>query len=295
MQNDNINIIVTGSTPGIGLATVEILAKRTDKAYNIYITSRKQANAEKAVEKLAAKLEGTNSTFNGLELNLGNKDSIDAFVANLVAQDLKFDIFVNNAAVHNYEKANQTDEDFHFQWDINYTNTRYLTEQLLDNGRVKENGKIINVSSHCGKWTNLRKSNPEIFEKLQGWESFGYKEVGEIEQAFLEDRKTEEGKKKWPNWVYFTTKIFLNLFTYVLGKDPRVTENGIQVYALCPGFTDTGMTASFEGWERKTTEQAAQTTIYLIDLPFGINQELQGGFFEDEKHSSYNSEAPQYE
>ena len=97
MQN-KLNIVVTGSTSGIGRATVKALTQ-TDKTYNIFVTSRKQANAEAAIEKLAQEIGDSTSTLNALEIDLGSKESIDAFVSNLVAQDIQLDVLLNNAGV----------------------------------------------------------------------------------------------------------------------------------------------------------------------------------------------------
>ena len=88
--------------------------------------------------------------------------------------------------------------------------------------------------------------------------------------------------------------MFVNLFTIVFSKDPRVTEKGIQVYALCPGFCATDMTASFKNKAPRTAEQGATTPVYLIDLPFEIDPDLQGGFFERERLMGYDSEADQF-
>ena len=145
MQN-KINIVVTGSTLGIGFATVKALAK-SDKAYNIFVTSRKQANAEAAIEKLVEQLPDTNSTFNALEIDLGNKESVDAFVANLVEKDIQLDVLMNNAGINGFEEAKKTKEGRDRILTVNYTKTRYPTEKMLGHNRIKENGKIINIGS----------------------------------------------------------------------------------------------------------------------------------------------------
>ena len=86
--------------------------------------------------------------------------------------------------------------------------------------------------------------------------------------------------------------MMVSLWVSVFAKDPRVTEKGIQVYALCPGFCETPLLtgSEFVGKAPRTAEQGAQTPLYLVELPFKIVPELQGGFFEREKLSSLNSE-----
>ena len=145
IQN-KINIVVTGSTSGIGRATVKALAQ-SDKAYNIFVTSRKQANAEAAIEKLAQEIGDSASTLKALEIDLASQESVDAFVANLVAQDIQLDVLLNNAGVHGMEEAKKTQEGFDRVFNVNFRHTRYLSEQILEQGRIKENGKIIVVAS----------------------------------------------------------------------------------------------------------------------------------------------------
>ena len=154
-----LNICVTGSTAGIGLATVKALAKRTDKAYNIFVTSRKLTKAQAAIEKLEEELgEEFPSTLNPLELNLADKESVDSFIANLVDKEIQFDVLDNNAGVNNMTEDKESQEGFDFNWTSNYTNTRYLTEQMVEQGRIKDNGKIIFVSSLSGKWQWIKDS-----------------------------------------------------------------------------------------------------------------------------------------
>ena len=143
----NPNIIVTGSTSGIGLATVRNLAKRTDKAYNLFVTSRKLANAEAAIVKLAEEIPDTNSTFTALELDLSRKESVDAFLAGLVASGTKIDILVNNAGICLFDEARESKEKLLLQWNVNYAHTKYLTEQFLEKDLITKSGKIINVST----------------------------------------------------------------------------------------------------------------------------------------------------
>ena len=290
MQKNKLNICITGSTSGIGLATVKALSERKDKAYNIFVTSRKLDNAQAAMEKLAFEVGDSPSTLNALELDLSKKESVDAFVANLVAHDIQFDVLDNNAGVNNMEEGKKSQEGFYFNWTTNYTNTRYLAEQMIEQGRIKENGKIIFVSSLTGKWQTIKNLNPGVYKRLKTSDEWGYKEINELEKECIEDHQDEERAKRW-DWVYSSSKLFVNLFTLVFSKDPRVTQKGIQVYALCPGFCETSMMAGtpYQGKAPRTAEQGAQTPVYLIDLPFKIDPELQGGFFEREKLSSYDS------
>lgn len=55
------------------------------------------------------------------------------------------------------------------------------------------------------------------------------------------------------------------------------------MYACCPGYVATDMT-SHKG--TLTIEEGIRTPVYLTELPFEVNKDLQGGFFQKEKLSS---------
>ena len=79
-MQSKLNILVTGSSTGIGYGVVNSLAKKDDQAYNLYVTSRKLASAEAAVAKLIEANPETASTFTALALDLGDRAQIDTFV-----------------------------------------------------------------------------------------------------------------------------------------------------------------------------------------------------------------------
>ena len=290
-----LNIVVTGSTSGIGLATVQDLAKRTDKAYNIFVTSRKLANAEAAIVKLAGEIPDTKSTFTALELDLGNKEKVDAFVEGLVASGTKIDVLVNNAGINLFGAPKESKEKFLLQWNVNYVHTRHLIEQVLEKDLIVKSGKIINLTSELGNFIQFKDINADLHAQLEGFETFDLDKLAEIEKLFLADFETAEGQAKWPQWVYNTTKFFLNVFTIIVSKDPRVIERDIQVYAMCPGFCRTNLTAGLPYTAPRSSDQGCQTTLYLIDLTTNIEKDKQDGFLSREQKSSFFAPMAEYD
>lgn len=55
------------------------------------------------------------------------------------------------------------------------------------------------------------------------------------------------------------------------------------MYSCCPGYVATDMT-DHKGY--LTVDEGIKTPIYLIELPFKINKELQGQFFLKQKVNS---------
>lgn len=101
-----------------------------------------------------------------------------------------------------------------------------------------------------------------------------------------------ETRAKWPAMSYCTTKMFLSTYTSILGRRKSILDDGIQVYSFHPGWCRTDMTKHYE--ERgiippKSKEQGAETGIYLCDLPFVIDPKLQGEYFADCAHDSFEA------
>lgn len=85
-------------------------------------------------------------------------------------------------------------------------------------------------------------------------------------------------QKGFPKSAYGMSKIGINVYTMKhLAHRDDIKKKHIQVYAQCPGYVNTDMT-SHKG--PLTIEQGAQTTIFLIELPFKIDPQYQGHFFE---------------
>ena len=84
-------------------------------------------------------------------------------------------------------------------------------------------------------------------------------------------------ERGWPKWIYGMSKVGINFYAKVLANYNEVKERKIQVYALCPGFVDTDMT-NHKG--PLTIQQGAETPVYVTELPFEVNPEWQGKFFE---------------
>ena len=90
-------------------------------------------------------------------------------------------------------------------------------------------------------------------------------------------------EKGWPKWGYGVSKIGLNVYHSILGKYQDVIKRHIQVYVCCPGYVKTDMT------NQKgilSIEEGIKTPIYLVEKPFELHPEEQGGFFYLQKHIS---------
>lgn len=137
--------IVTGSSRGIGLATVELLTNNT----NVHV--------------IGSSTSGSNilnqQNFQCLKLDLSNSDSIVEFIDGL--GDIKLDFLINNvgillekwdASAINMEQLKQT-------FNVNLFGTIEFTEKLIP--RLNPKAHIINITSD---WGSFSEQNFDAFQ-----------------------------------------------------------------------------------------------------------------------------------
>ena len=83
-------------------------------------------------------------------------------------------------------------------------------------------------------------------------------------------------QKGWPKWSYGVSKLGINVYHSILGKYDDLIKRSIQAYVCCPGYVKTDMTSQ-KG--HLSIEEGIKTPIYLIERPFELHAEHQGGFF----------------
>lgn len=137
--------IVTGSSRGIGLATVELLTNDTKN--QVFGTSTSGNHT----------LNRTN--FQCIKLDLSNSNSITKFVENL--GDVKLDFLINNAGIliEKWDASNINMEQLKHTFNINVFGTIELTEKLLP--LFTANAHVINITSD---WGSFSEQNFDAFQ-----------------------------------------------------------------------------------------------------------------------------------
>lgn len=140
-----INGVITGSSRGIGLATVDLLSSKADT--NV-IGSSTSGNHF---------LNRPN--FQCLKLDLSNNDSIFGFVEKL--GDVKLDFIVNNAGIllEDWESSQINLIQLKKSFEVNLFGTIEFTEKLLP--LLNKNAHIINVTSD---WGSFSEQNFDAFQ-----------------------------------------------------------------------------------------------------------------------------------
>ena len=280
------NIIVTGSNKGIGYGILETLLAG-ENSYEIIATARNIKLGEKAVSTLSKKYPKSTSTLVFHQLDVNDDKSIDDLVQWVKTKYGKLDVLVNNAAIL---YMTPTEEDIRYTIKTNFLSVVKLTEKLIP--LLSDDGKIINVSSTLGV---LEIQAPTLKKALED-EKLTEQQLLDIGNNILEHIKDYTGVP-YPESSYPTSKALLNTYSRKILAN-KLKKNQ-QVYVLCPGLCGTdlnGFTVTKEGEEStnpfgrvKTATEGADTPVYLINLPFEKNEELNAKFFREREISSYDN------
>lgn len=138
------NILITGTSTGVGLASALLFAK---EGYKVYATMR---NLEKAGPlKDAITKEGLDITI--LPLDVTKVATINTVVTTIIEADGKLDILLNNAGAGFAKTLEQTSlEEIDWVTNVNYLGVVKTTQAVLPHMRAAKSGHIINITSVGG-------------------------------------------------------------------------------------------------------------------------------------------------
>jgi len=222
--------IVTGSNSGIGYETAKELARRGAK---VILACRTVESAERC----AARIRSTtgNKQIVVKKLDLSSLKSVREFCKDVLKEETRLDIIVNNAGVAGLRKS--VDEDgMELHFTTNHFGPFLMTNILLGLMKKGKEGRIVSVSSLAHKWT---KDLP------------------------LDNLNSE---KKWePKVLYARTKLANVLFTKELSR--RLKEaglDGIVANAVNPG----GVQTSIFRHARKAFKYMIMVSQFFFKTPY---------------------------
>jgi short-subunit dehydrogenase len=138
MKNEKV-VLITGCSSGIGRELSRVLA---DKGYTVVATSRDMA----AVKDLPVSLK--------LPLDVTKKESIEAAMNEVIAHFGRIDILVNNAGYSIRGALEEISvESMKSMFDVNVFGIINMIQAVIPKMRQNHSGKIINIGSISGKFT----------------------------------------------------------------------------------------------------------------------------------------------
>lgn len=138
------NVLITGTSTGVGLESAVLFAKN---GYKVYASMR---NTQKSTT-LQEKIKAENLDIHILTLDVTDIQTIQKAIDTIIAEDSKIDLLVNNAGAGFGKTTEQTSEE-EMQWvtDVNYLGVVRCTKAVLPIMRQQRFGHIINITSVGG-------------------------------------------------------------------------------------------------------------------------------------------------
>ena len=272
-------VVVTGSNKGIGYGIIETLLEKKSKL-RIILSSRNEELGKKSFEELLSKYPESKDNFYYHQLDITKEESIKNFADWAKEKFGKIDYLVNNAGVATHGDAFNIDV-CNTTFEVNVNGTINFTEYMLKNDMINKSGKIILVGSFAGHLNRLKNEelkngfkNSKTVEELLN--------MGELfKKSIINDSVEKDG---WCKNTYSVSKMIVNSYARVLALRDEIKNNDISVYSAHPGWVKTDMAGPKAPL---TIKEGAETEVFLLELPDGINPEYQGKYFDKCKVSSF--------
>jgi NAD(P)-dependent dehydrogenase (short-subunit alcohol dehydrogenase family) len=133
--------VVTGSSRGLGRAIATALA---DAGADVCVTSRKR----ESLEEVCQEIENKGRDVLGVELDVREKESIEAMAAQVIEHFGKADILVNNAGTNVRKPAlEMTWDDWDTVLDTNLRSVFFCSQALVPSMIKRKWGRVINIGS----------------------------------------------------------------------------------------------------------------------------------------------------
>lgn len=265
-------IIITGANKGVGYGILENLAQKPTP-YRFILGVRSIENGKNALKQLSKLVPDIEECSIVRELDISNSDSIKAFTNWLEKEHGPVDALVNNAGMA-FKGDAFDDEVVRITFKTNFYGTIELTEAVLPH--INNNGKVVTVGSSAGKFKILK--NEDLKNKLDDPEITKDTLLKVAEEFYNTVKDGTFEKLGYPKQSYAMSKLLINLYARVLGKDPEVVKRNIQVYACCPGWVKTDMAGDKAP---RTIQEGSVCPSFLVELPWEIKKDYQGKFFYD--------------
>ncbi|KAH7949042.1 hypothetical protein HPB49_004339 [Dermacentor silvarum] len=247
-------VIITGGNRGIGKETARELCRRNAR---VILACRDIHKARAAADEIAG---DTGVRPECMNLDLCSFHSIRQFAQQVLRQEERLDVLINNAGILATSRRRETEDGFEVTFQSNYLGHFLLTNLLL--GLLKKSSpcRIINVGS-IGHWMGTFNSDVDF-------------------------------KKYSQNHVYTSTKLYMTLFTMELAR--RLAGTGVTANCLHPGFVKSDFAHQATDFYTRTVDfvirlfgksvnDGAQTSVHLA-----VSEEVEGvsgGMFSDCKPS----------
>lgn len=256
---ENLVIIVTGTSRGIGKGITNVLAEqKLDRPLVIYATSR--SGNDTKIPSVSP------NVVHYAKLDTTDHNSIKALFDQVVKTHGAVDVLINNAAISDDDHEEKTVCN-------NYCGTRDMCDAFLSQSTIRPGARIVNVTSGLNALSTYGEGVQNMIRSASTVE-----DIDAIMEKYLQDMAGGREAQEAAGWgtgarSYKVSKALINTLTVVLAKQhPDVLIN-----SCCPGWTNTDMGKQGKGTPPKTPEQGAQTAVRCAIGDLGAGGDGDGG------------------
>lgn len=144
---DGRNALITGGSSGIGYA---IAKSFLNNGASVVICGRNESKLKDAKEKLCMECHCDNSKIDTMVIDISKVEDMKKILLTYLARDdVKIDIFVNNAGINGGDLFPYTkEEDYDRILEINLKGTYFISQEIADYMvRNRISGNILNITS----------------------------------------------------------------------------------------------------------------------------------------------------
>ncbi|XP_050534204.1 retinol dehydrogenase 14-like [Daktulosphaira vitifoliae] len=268
LYNGNTNmkgkvVIITGCNSGIGKETAKDIAKRGARL----IMACRNIEVSSKVRDEIIEYSGNNNVVL-MELDLSSLNSVRKFAGKINQQESRLDVLINNAGVAKTFGKTITEDNLELTMATNQYGPYLLTRLLLPLLKKSAPSRIVIVASELYRFAKLNLDKPNPTNQI-------------------------------PAYLYYVSKYANIMFSNELARRLNESNSGVTCNCLHPGMIDSGI------WRNvpfplnlpiqlvvktmfKTSEQGAQTTIYLA-----VSEDVEktnGKYFKDCKEASLRND-----
>ena len=224
---NNKNILITGSTDGIGKQTAIELAK---KNYNIILHGKNEEKCIKIRNEVIYETGNNNVDF--VISDFSDLNDVRKLAKHIIEKYDRLDVLINNAGVYMNEKK-LTIDGYETTFAVNHLAPFLLTNLLLELLMKSEPARIINVSSIAHTKAEIDKDNINAEKYYDAYGAYALSKLAN---------------------VFFTQALALKLDKY------KITVN-----ALHPGVITTKLLKTGFNITGNSLQYGAETSVFLAD------------------------------
>ena len=139
------NVLITGATSGIGLATARVLAK---EGYSLILCGRRKERLQELAKEL-----GEETQLHMLTFDVRDRQAVEQAISSLPERFSTIHVLINNAGnAHGLDPIGEGNpDDWDAMIDINVKGLLYVSKAVMPQMMERKEGHIINIGSIAGK------------------------------------------------------------------------------------------------------------------------------------------------